>query len=284
MIRACNVVHCFGPYGGRRYSCPLFLLLILSQSLLSHHKLPTDSPRKLASVFILCTSDLAPVGTAFIVSPTRVLTAFHNVGSLTSHRRYTDPLVLVRGLERLVNGNVVVVDEGPIPVEIARYSWTSDWALLSRTDGLEFISEQIVEICPANRIPKDEDEAKIKIYHCPVILFVQEYTPLLKPLSVESKFGSSSKHSFLCHVGLFAGSSGALVVLANGLAIGMHIEAVNSAMSLTEVLAKRVTAGEPEGSFADQMEDVSDSCVQSVGALSKAIILSRYPTIMNNLT
>ena len=192
--------------------------------------------------------------------------------------------MLVRGLERRVDGEVIVVGEGPIPVKVSCYSRTSDWALLSRTDGLEFVPEQIVEICPADCIPKDEDEAKIKIYHCPVILFVQEGTSLLKPMSVESKFGSSSKHSFLCQVGLFSGSSGALVVLINGLAIGMHLEAVNSAMSLTDVLAKRETADESVGSFEDPMEDVSDSCVQSVGALSKAIILPRFPKIMANLT
>lgn len=226
---------------------------------------------------------MVPIGTAFIVSPTRVLTAFHNVGSLTSNQLYTEPLVLVRGLERRIGGEVVVVDEGPIPVKVSRYSWISDWALLSRADDLEFVREQIVEICPADDIPKDEDEAKIKIYHCPVILFVQEGTALLKPMSLESKFGSSSKHSFLCQVGLFAGSSGALVVLSNGLAIGMHLEAVNSAMSLTDLLVQRQTAGESAGSFEEQMEDVSDSCVQSVGALSKAIILSRFPHIMNNL-
>ena len=219
------------------------------------------------------------------MSPTRVLTAFHNVnGSLTlSNQLYTEPLVLVRGLERRIGGEVVVVDEGPIPVKVSRYSWISDWALLSRADDLEFVREQIVEICPADDIPKDEDEAKIKIYHCPVILFVQEGTALLKPMSLESKFGSSSKHSFLCQVKLFAGSSGALVVLSNGLAIGMHLEAVNSAMSLTDLLVQRQTAGESAGSFEEQMEDVSDSCVQSVGALSKAIILSRFPHIMNNL-
>jgi hypothetical protein len=159
---------------------------------------------------------------------------------------------------------------------------------LSRTDGLEFVPEQVVEICPGDRVPKDEDEAKVKIYHCPVILFVQEGTSLLKPMSVESKFGSSSTHSFLCQVGLFAGSSGALVVLssgsAKGFAIGMHLEAVNSAMSLADVLAKREIDGESEGSVEGLTEDVSDSCVQSVGALSKALILPRFPAIMSNLT
>ena len=244
---------------------------------------PTVSPRKLSSVFVLCTSGLNPIGTAFVVSPTRVLTACHNVGSLRSRRLYSEPLILVRGLERLNSGQVVVVDEDTIPVEAQDLSWVGDWALLSRTDGLQFEGEDIVEICPANRIPIDEDEAPVKIYHCAVVLFNNEGTSLLKPIAVPSTFSSSSKHSFVCQVGLFASSSGALVVLSNGLAIGMHVEAINSAMSLRDVVAERAAAGQPEGTFEENMESVTDSCVQSSGALSKAIILPRFSKLMSKL-
>jgi hypothetical protein len=175
---------------------------------------------------------------------------------------------------------VIVTDGDPIPVEIEKLSWTSDWASLFRTDGHQFEAGHIVEICASDRIPKDDDEAKIKIYHCPVILFINEDISLLRPMSIESKLGSSSKHSFLFQVGLFAGSSGALVVLSNGLAVGMHLEAVNSATSMEQLLAECRAAGEPEGTFEENMTSVSDSCVQSVGALSRAIFLSRNSRLM----
>lgn len=231
------------------------------------------------SVFVLCDAKMNAVGTAFVVSKTKVITAYHNVGSMKKH--YGKIWNIVSGLERNENGVVTVFGDVNLKVKIAKFNRKSDWALLCRCDESEFSPLQIVEICTNGNVPEDHQEAKIKIYHCPVALFNSELLPLLKPVSVSSRVSMTSTHSVFFEQGLFAGSSGALVVLSNGIAIGMHLEAISSSVSFADLRPAHEDEGKP---VEETLTEVTDSCVECVGTFSRAIILPRFAILMKAIS
>jgi len=130
---------------------------------------------------------------------------------------------------KICPGEVAGESEVPIPIKVADQNSKHDWALMVRTDEEAFPLEHVMEICPLERIPSNDDGALIKIYNYPCILFNQQSIDHLIPLCELAIFCPQGlgveKGRFMFHSRLFSGSSGALVTLDNGLAIGMHLEA-----------------------------------------------------------
>ena len=232
-------------------------------------------------MLVLCDKDLVATGTAFVVSKRSVLTAYHNVGSTKKH--YAASWFLVNGLERSNTGDVTTTDGVTVPVKIVAYCRKSDWVLLSRTDLLEFDAGDVVPICASENVPSRVDEPTIKIYHCPVGLFNSEEIDAVMSVTVATKISMLTGHSLFFQIGLFAGSSGALVTLTDGSAIGMHIEGINSAISLASVHAAHEAAGDDSASSEDCLAEVSDSCVQCYGAFSRAILLPRFSNLISEV-
>jgi hypothetical protein len=90
-------------------------------------------------VFILCDQTLEPVGTCFVVSLTRLVTAYHN---LSETKTIPPNWIVVESLER---GRTGVQVTNRIEVIVVVTSMSSDWALVERTDGNMFDAADSIE-------------------------------------------------------------------------------------------------------------------------------------------
>jgi len=153
-------------------------------------------------------------------------------------------------------------------------SLKDDWAIFERTDANDFPVDWIVPF--STNVPDNAEEAKIKVYHCPISPFNEENIDAVMPASVEGKIAFCTNHALFFQIALFSGSSGGLVVLADGKAIGMHTEAITQTIGLDEV--------DPNMSFEESMTAVSNSCVNSTGVLSKALLLPKFPKLIRVVT
>ena len=259
-----------------RWCC--FWLLLLTTLFLC---LVLASPRLMNSVFILIDANLSPAGTAFVISPTCVISAYHCVADDANKptKKHTKQWLIANGLERKSDGNVSVLPpQTVIPLEVKKFVIKDDWVLLCRTDGLVFDVDQVVPVCPRDSVPKHDDEVKVKIYHCPIDLFRDGMVDVVRPCSVEHRLAMTSNHRAFVQTGLFCGSSGGLFVLMNGNALAMHVESVSTSQSISDIVKGNRTYDEKECA-----SEASDSCANTYAAFASGIILSAYSNLMSQL-
>jgi hypothetical protein len=233
------------------------------------------------SVFILIDANLSPAGTAFVISRTCVISAYHCVADDAKKptKKHTNQWLLADGLERNSDGNVSVLSaQSVIPLEVKKFVIKDDWVLLCRTDGLVFDVDQVVPVCPLDSVPKHDDEAKVKIYHCPIDLFRDGMVDIVRPCADEYRLAMTSSHRAFVKTGLFCGSSGGLYALMNGTALAMHVESVNTSQSISDVSKGNRTYDEKECA-----SEASDSCANTYAAFSSGIILSAYSNLTSQL-
>ncbi len=189
-------------------------------------------------VYNLCSSGYGVIaGTAFIISKDQVLTAYHNIAAdpfFPTKKLYSKNWVIAICLERLNSGKVIYCIENPIEVSYYRGSIKSDWALLKRTDGLNFPTHKILPICPAHLLPQFGDEMKLKLYQCPTRYFINGDMDGLAAIDVDLRLGIQINHKIVVVAGeAIGGSSGGIFVMnstdpdKNGLVLAMHLESVS---------------------------------------------------------
>ncbi len=120
---------------------------------------------------------LAPCGTAFSISPTLVLTAFHNV--LVGDRMcLVKSLATVGTFSKILRSDVIKLKV--IPFAEGR---NDDWILLEREDGT---FDSFYEICESDdQLPTDNSEITIK--HFPVGLIDSSSVALLQVVSTTQR-------------------------------------------------------------------------------------------------
>jgi hypothetical protein len=129
------------------------------------------------------------------------------------------------------------------------------------------------------------EESRIKLYSCPVDLYLQGSISTLKALSVEGRVGWYTRHKVLYQAPGFSGSSGGLVALSDGSALGMHLVGINSAKLAENFRLERATASAAGDDF-DPRDDVtlaSDSNAQALGVLSEAVLLYRMRRLIRSI-
>jgi hypothetical protein len=220
-------------------------------------------------VYLLCDRNLQPVGTAFVVSRTGLLTAFHNVGDIARGRLYSTNWMAVLTLERDKGGRIVNTGGVAIPVKVVAGCKNSDLCVLQRTDGKDFPIADIPQISAV--LP--EREMRVKFFHCPVSLFndVEKPIEIVQACSIDARISMVSKHAFYCQVTLFRGSSGALVTSMSGEVLGMHIEAVHKMQG-----SASIAAADPILLPYDVLSPASDSVIDAGGSMAKVITISRH--------
>jgi hypothetical protein len=233
------------------------------------------------SVFVLCDSNLSPAGTAFVISRDCVISAYHCVADDPNKptKNHTKDWLIANGLERNSAGTVSALSpQSVIPLTVKKFVIKDDWVLLCRTDGRFFDANDVVPVCPVDSVPKHEDEARLKIYHCPIDLFRDGMVDLVKPCSEEHRLSMTSHHRAFVKTGLFGGSSGGLYALMNGSALAMHIESMSTSQSISDVSMANRTYDEKECA-----SEASDSCANAYAAFSSGIILCAYSNLMTQL-
>jgi hypothetical protein len=222
------------------------------------------------SVYVLCSDKTEPIGTAFVIAPTMVLSAFHNMIDPTTNKMDRNG-ILVIGIERRRDGSKHPEANTRIPVTIAYYCTSEDWVLFSRTDGLLFSPEDIVPVCPNHDLPQI---GSIQIHHFPVDLFNSGEIDALKALLVNKDIGYYTEHKVLVQNGLFSGSSGGLYAF-NGRAIAMHLESVNSAMTVDDIARQY-----PDLADLACVGAASDSNVACYAGLAQGIVICKFKRLM----
>jgi hypothetical protein len=239
---------------------------------------PPVTRRLTKSIYVVCESGYgAACGTCFVVSATLLLTAYHNLSLTTS---LPQNWCIASGLSRDARG--LIVPENPIPVKIFCHSMQGDWALLSRDDNLQFDPLDVVPICGA---PLPEPETHITVYHCALDIFRDGRVFAVKPMAVDARVGFYSKHKMFFQVGLFGGSSGGLIALPNGTALGMYLDGINAATLAKEFWSQRQAAGANNQPLLveDDITLASNSNAQATGVLSEGLVICKYKRIVQEL-
>eukprot|EP01031_Cornospumella_fuschlensis_P028655 gene28655-34597_t len=243
----------------------------------------SESPRCAGSVYVLCTEDMIPVGTAFIVSSTLALSAYHCIAMDPNKptRSHTKNWMLVQKLERASNGSVFPVGE-VIPVIVHRFAMKEDFVLLRRSDHRSFEADRILLICPIELLPDWTSEVNLKVYHCPIALFNQGTgMDAIHAVPLKVKRTIVTGHRCWTDQGLFGGSSGAPYVVCDhgplfGKVYAIHVQSISTAKGLSDCKS--------EGKDPDEMmSEVTDSLVECYGFCGEANILSAFTQLMNNI-
>lgn len=272
----------------------MWLLLVL---LCSDQKMfllePPQSPRLGNSIFVLCGAGLEAAGTAFIISSTCVMSAYHNIAkdpNNPSTALVSKDWVLAPGLERNQNGEVYPIAHDPdpavpvtvIPVKYVKGSFKDDWVILRRTDGNTFFTSDILRVCTPEEIPKHGTGARLHVYHCPVDLFnCGEHDAVMGVLK-RTELSFKTTHGAFVEGGLFGGSSGGIYVLMSGKILAMHVESRSVASSFEDIQAGAL-ANVKEMSEVDSLAAASDSHIGAYSAFAKGMILCRYAPLMKTL-
>lgn len=236
-------------------------------------------------MFILIDDRLFAKGTAFIISPKCVLTAYHNIAEDPDNptRKHEKHWKIVNGLERMEDDTVETIEDFvPISVTVHAFSYKADWVILKRDDGL-FDNSEVVPICPVQELPTYGEELEVKIYHAANQLFNDGFVSAIRPISLSVRYGFHSKHKVFMQAGLFGGSSGALYVISDyrhrgfGKALGMHVCSISTKRKIKDVLED----GKEDADSDEVLEEVTDSCVSSHASFVEGIIISRYNNLMN---
>lgn len=242
-----------------------------------------ESPRCAGSVYVLCTVDMIPAGTAFIVSSMLALSAYHCVATDPGNptKSHTKNWRLVQKLERAKNGSIFPVGE-VIPVTVQKFATKEDFVVLRRSDKRSFEADRILQICPKNMLPDWTSEVSLKVYNCPVALFnLETGMDAIHPVPLKVKRTIVTGHRCWTDQGLFGGSSGAPYVICDqgplfGKVYAMHVQSISTAKGLSDF---KSDGRDPD----EMMSEVTDSLVECYGSNGEANILSAFTQLMNNI-
>eukprot|EP01031_Cornospumella_fuschlensis_P025186 gene25186-30419_t len=242
-----------------------------------------DSPRCAGSVFVLCSLDMVPAGTAFIISPTMVLSAYHCVAAIPEAptRSHIKKWILAERVERTIAGSLVPIGR-TIHVTTCKSSIKPDWVVLKRDEGL-FPADKILTICPKSQLPSWQAEVNLKTYHCPVSLFKNLNNGINAIHAVPANVKRTLVTSHRCWTdhGLFCGSSGAPYIISDrgplfGMVYAMHVQSAKSAESVSDLRYNGMDSTEVTS-------EVTYSLVQNYDSFGEGVILSGYSNLMTHI-
>lgn len=239
-------------------------------------------PRKKRSVFVLCSTDMQPVGTAFVVSPTLVLSAYHCIADKphAPTNKHGKNWLLAQRVERMPSGDIHAVDCSVIPVKAAKFSVGPDFAFLERSDNLQFDDDLVLDICPKESLPDWRDDIALTVYHCLIELFnSNKGLSAVHPVTLSTMRTIVTGHRCWTHDGLYGGSSGAPYIISNpgptfGMVYGMHTQSMNTARRLADL-------SRAERDNDELVDELSDSHAESYGLFGEGIILGAYTNLIN---
>jgi hypothetical protein len=220
------------------------------------------------TVFILCDNErneYKPIGTTFAVSNVFLLTAKHNLVNVRQ-KLYTIASTLNR-----------TEPNEYFQVRVHAVNAVMDWAVLQLEDTRLDMSP--IPISLLDPIPR---ESRLKVYHCPVILYNDCDIPILTSVHRWVDYYGASGHHIVTSNGLYSGSSGAPVILPTGEVIGIHCEMVNQAVTV-DSSSVQVSDTASEGNIQSALDILSTSINSNAmvsGSQNMALKISRCPQLV----
>lgn len=220
------------------------------------------------------------IATAFAVTRTLAFTAGHTISSKNESGKIElidEPLFLTTVLVR--NNGVIAPEEGKveIPVQVKRFHYENDWAVLERMDGGVFL-QMIPVATSVTDIPKDGAREPMTFYHVPVALFRDdiEYTDRLHVTPKQGSVGLVKKNYIDFQNGGFDGSSGGPYVYM-GKAIAIHTNSLNSALTAESLMIHQIQQGfRTESNKKMKLADavtLADSCAESHTSVGSGLLI-----------
>jgi len=186
------------------------------------------SPGKRDAVFIICSSSEGVneyLGTAFAVTSSKVITAFHNLVDENKDLKY----LLFCSLAKSKDDKILYHTYG-VPVSLVGCDKTSDWAVLSRIDSQEFSS--FIPVCPKARLPVVSLDSRLTVYFAALGLLSVHDTGM-KSIKIWNdevrvlQYDGEDDSQIILSGGKCRGSCGAPIVDLDGFAVGFHTDSFN---------------------------------------------------------
>jgi hypothetical protein len=145
----------------------------------------------------------------------------------------------------------------------------------------DFSTENSIPICELLDIPPSRTEPQFKLYHCPaeqydiVRVVTMTSSSWMKPQAIVNSSGQIYFPS-----GFSKGSSGGVFVDREGRAVAIHLESISSAKTLAEA---KSSTGSAISTNEKSLEEAIDSSAHSHSSMSRCMIISFFPELMNAL-
>lgn len=238
-----------------------------------------------SGVFVLYRGDdrdAEPIGTAFAISPSLMLTACHNVvvndNMLVTELKVTPAIIKQDGKFATKDSQL------GRPVDVHKYNVGVDWACLKLGDNAPPFPFVIPVATSNSDFPEFATTEKLFIYHCPVQLFTDDDDIEVCHVMVkEASVGLISGKHLNFQNGAFPGSCGGPYIFRNK-AVALHADSVSTAKT-AEGLQNETKIDAQSGKKRKLNEEeitrmVADSCASSHASLGSGIILHVRSEIM----
>ena len=244
-------------------------------------------------------------GNAFAITPTKVVTAFHNIyddhePNLTIYR---DAIICQKVTKVLENQNFY---HDPILVKLCDYSYDNDWAVLELVKGETSFFDQSVqeqpmdlkylEICPSDidYLPKEGFD-ELKVHYYDISLFNSSNDSEEKLICQRYDYRRICLFKEISHIyrvqdGLSMGTCGCPYISKSNVVIAMHIASLDSSFQRESrsrfhqtnyEKIKQLTERKNKIKSADLWKTVSKEVTASSENIS---ILSEISSVANNFS
>ena len=241
-------------------------------------------------------------GNAFAITPTKVVTAFHNIyddlGNTNTNESnvtiYREAIICQKVTKDSTNQPYY---HNPILVKLCDFSYDNDWAVLELVKGEKCFFNQSVqeqpmdlkylEICPNDYLPKEGNDLKVHCYD--ISLFHISNDPEEKLICYRGDFKriclfKETSHIYRVQDGLSQGTCGCPYISKSNMVVAMHIATFRSE-SRTK---NQLTEQNIKGSVSTNSESISTLSDESPGVnnfsyYKEGIVLSRDEKFIHHL-
>jgi hypothetical protein len=239
-------------------------------------------------VFVLYRGDdnaAEPIGTAFAISPSLLLTACHNVVVKSKDGTADSTVLDLKVAPTLIRSpdGVIATEAKGRRVAVHKYNIEVDWAALVLDEDVDSfpLTSTIPLATHVSDIPSPGTSEKLYVYHCPLQLFLDD--PEFERCHVmqkEASVGIIGVKTLTFQNGAFPGSCGGPYMFRNK-AVALHTESTSTTKTAQNIKAEDSASGRKRKLQPDEINRMMvDSCVSSHTSLGSGIMLHVRSGIM----
>ena len=230
--------------------------------------------------------ELVLLGTAFAVTPNKLLTAYHVFFDEDIGAELVGQIVICRKIAK--NADAYVMD-APIAVKLAELDVAADFAFLDLDDVAVKSFDSYIPLSLEANLPDASIEGEeLKSYHAPIGQFVTnafvDMTIWSGPYERVLQYDRGGK-IILVDVGLYRGACGAPYVNHSGHVVAMHLSSMHEVKNFS-LVKKRKRSARKSSATSSQLGDVIDSVTDMAdvhASIREGLVLCRQPLILQTI-